>query len=51
MGWISAIFASGRARKALGILLAAITIALFLLNLRRAAEPAVLAQRMRDGQF
>jgi heme A synthase len=40
MGWITAILASGPARKALGLLLAAITIALFLLNLRRAGERA-----------
>lgn len=38
MGWITAILASGPARKALGLLLAASTIALFLLNLRRAGE-------------
>ncbi|WP_092892562.1 hypothetical protein [Roseicitreum antarcticum] len=35
-----AILASGPARKALGLLLAATTIALFLLNLRRAGERA-----------
>tara|TARA_R110002073_G_scaffold11117_19_gene51408 strand:+ start:1393 stop:1647 length:255 start_codon:yes stop_codon:yes gene_type:complete len=38
MGWITAILASGPARKALGLFLAATTIALFLLNLRRAGE-------------
>ena len=38
MGFIIAILASGPARKALGLVLAAITIALFLLNLRRAGE-------------
>ena len=38
MGWITTILASGPARKSLGFLLAAITIALFLLNLRRAGE-------------
>lgn len=38
MGWINAILPSGPARKALGLLLAAFTIALFLLNLRRAGE-------------
>ena len=32
MGWITALFASSTARKALGLLLAALTIALFLLN-------------------
>ena len=40
MGWITALFASGPARKALGLVLAALTIALFLLNLRRAGERA-----------
>ena len=38
MGWITALLASGPARKALGLLLATTTIALFLLNLRRAGE-------------
>ena len=38
MGWITAILSSGPARKALGLLLAVTTIALFLLNLRRAGE-------------
>ena len=37
---ITAILTSCPARKALGLLLAAITIALFLLNLRRAGERA-----------
>ncbi len=36
--WIMATLASGPARKALGLLLAAVTIALFLLNLCRAGE-------------
>ena len=40
MGWIIASFASGPARKALGLVLAAVIIALFLLNLRRAGERA-----------
>ena len=40
MGWITALFASGPARKALGLVLVALTIALFLLNLRRAGERA-----------
>ncbi|TGD62002.1 hypothetical protein EYC08_17300 [Tabrizicola sp. WMC-M-20] len=40
MSWIASILASGHARKALGLMLAAITIALFLLNLRRAGERA-----------
>jgi hypothetical protein len=39
-GWITAMLASGPARKALGLMLAALTIALFLLNLRRAGERA-----------
>ena len=38
MGWIVATVASGPARKALGLMLAALTIALFLLNVRRAGE-------------
>ena len=38
MGWIMATLAIGPARKALGLLLAITTIALFLLNLRRAGE-------------
>ena len=38
MGWITALLTSGPARKALGLLLAVTTIALFLLNLRRAGE-------------
>ena len=38
MGWITAIIASGPARKALGLMLTALTIVLFLLNLRRAGE-------------
>ena len=47
MGWITVLLASGPARKALGLLLAAVTIALFLLNLRRAGERAGrLAERL-----
>jgi hypothetical protein len=47
MGWITALLASGPARKALGLLLAALTIVLFLLNLRRAGERAGrLAERL-----
>ena len=38
IGWFSVIVASDPARKALGLILAALTIALFLLNLRRAGE-------------
>jgi len=40
MGWMAAILASGPARQALGLLLAATAIGLFLLNLRRAGERA-----------
>ena len=40
MSWITAILASGPARKALGLIIAAFTIVLFLLNLRRAGERA-----------
>lgn len=51
MGWITAILASGPARKALGLALAATTIALFLLNLRRAGERAGrLAERLRTSE-
>lgn len=47
MGWITTILASGPARKALGLVLAALTIALFILNLRRAGERAGrLAERL-----
>ena len=51
MGVITAILASGPARKALGLLLAATTIALFLLNLRRAGERAGrLAERLSTSE-
>ncbi|MDZ4096442.1 MAG: hypothetical protein U1D35_16205 [Paracoccaceae bacterium] len=51
MGWISIILASGPVRKALGLLLATITIALFLLNLRRAGERAGrLAERLSTSE-
>jgi hypothetical protein len=40
MGWITAILASGPARKAMGLILAAAAILLFLFNLRRAGERA-----------
>ena len=47
MSWITAMLASGPARKALSLLLAALTIALFLLNLRRNGERAGrLAERL-----
>lgn len=50
-GWITAIFTGDPARKALGLLLAALTIALFLLNLRRAGERAGrLAERLSTSE-
>ncbi len=51
MGWITVLLTSGPARKALGLLLAIITIALFLLNLRRAGERAGrLAERLSTSE-
>ena len=51
MGFIIAILASGPARKALGLVLAAITIALFLLNLRRAGErTGRLVERLQTSE-
>ena len=51
MGWITVLLASGPARKALGLLLVAVTIALFLLNLRRAGERAGrLAERLSTSE-
>ena len=51
MGWITALLASSPARKALGLLLAAITVTLFLLNLRRAGERAGrLAERLSTSE-
>jgi len=51
MGWITAIVASGPARKALGLMLACLTIALFLLNLRRAGErTGRLAERLSSSE-
>ena len=51
MGWITALLASGPARKALGLLLIALTIALLLLNLRRAGEHAGrLAERLSTSE-
>ncbi|WP_372841029.1 hypothetical protein [Phaeovulum sp.] len=47
MRWIAALLASGPARKALGLMLTVLTIALFLMNLRRAGESAGrLAERL-----
>ena len=51
MGWSTVLLTSGPARKALGLLLAIITIALFLLNLRRAGERAGrLAERLSTSE-
>ena len=51
MGWITSLLASGPARKAMGLLLVAVTIALFLLNLRRAGERAGrLAERLSTSE-
>ena len=51
MGWLISTLSSGLARKALGLLLAATTIALFLLNLRRAGERAGrLAERLQTSE-
>ena len=51
MNWITALLTTGPARKALGLLLTAITIALFLLNLRRAGERAGrLAERLSTSE-
>ncbi|MBN2629382.1 MAG: hypothetical protein JXR75_02440 [Rhodobacteraceae bacterium] len=48
---ITALLTSGPARKALGLLLAALTIVLFLLNLRRAGERAGrLAERLSTSE-
>ncbi|OJF91623.1 hypothetical protein [Pararhizobium antarcticum] len=50
-GWITTILASGPARKALGLMLAVLTIALFLLNIRRAGERAGrLAERLSSSE-
>ena len=51
MGWITAILASGPARKSLGLLLAVTAIALFLLNFRRAGERAGrLSERLSTSE-
>ena len=51
IGWITAILASVPARKAMGLLLAAITIALFQPNLRRTGERAGrLAERLATSE-
>lgn len=51
MAWITALLTTGPARKALGLLLAALSIALFLLNLRRAGErTGRLAERLSTSE-
>lgn len=51
MGWITAVLIIGPARKAMGVLVAALTIALLLLNLRRAGERAGrLAERLNTTE-
>lgn len=51
MGWLISTLSIGLARKALGLLLAATTIALFLLNLRRAGErTGRLAERLQTSE-
>jgi heme A synthase len=51
IGWVTAIIASSPARKALGLLLAIATLALFLLNLRRAGErTGRLAERLSTSE-
>jgi len=51
IGWITAIIASGPARKALALLLAIATLALFLLNLRRAGErTGRLTERLSNSE-
>ena len=50
-GWITALFTGGPARKALGLLLAVITVTLFLLNLRRTGErTGRLAERLSTSE-
>ena len=50
-GWIVTTFASGPARKALGMALAALTIVLFILNLRRAGErTGRLVERLQTSE-
>jgi heme A synthase len=51
IGWVTAIIASSPARKALGLLLAIATLALFLLNLRRAGErTGRMAERLSTSE-
>lgn len=51
MAWITALLTTGPARKSLGLLLASLSIALFLLNLRRAGErTGRLAERLSTSE-
>ncbi|MFN4098860.1 MAG: hypothetical protein ACK4GT_03705 [Pararhodobacter sp.] len=51
MGWVTALLASRLARNALGLLLAAFTIALFLVNLRRPGErTGRMAERLSTSE-
>jgi len=51
MGWIVTILTSGPARKVLGFLVTALTMTLFLLNLRRVGERAGrLAERLSTSE-
>jgi len=51
MGWITAIVASAPGRKSLGLFLAIATVALFLLNIRRAGErTGRLAERLQTSE-
>jgi hypothetical protein len=51
MGWFTVLLASGPARKALGFLIAILTITLFLLNIRRAGErTGRLAERLSTSE-
>ena len=51
IGWLVTILASGPARKALGLILVAFTIVLFIMNFRRAGERAGrLAERLSTSE-
>ena len=51
MGWMTALLASGPARKTMAFVLAAFTIFLFLMNLRRAGEhTGRLAERLSTSE-
>ena len=52
MVWFTALLTSGPARKALGLFLFALTIAMFIMNLRRAGERAGrLAERLSTSEI